>query len=545
MESKNFAEPKWWRGAIIYQIFLRSFQDSNDDGIGDLKGIVKRLPYLASLGVNAIWISPFFTSPMKDMGYDVSDYCDIDPIFGTIDDFDNLLNGAHALGLKVMIDLALGHTSDKHPWFIESRQSLENSKSDWYVWGESKPDGTPPNNWLSVFGGSAWQWDSRRLQYYLHNFLNSQPDLNLHNPAVQDALLNVVRFWLDRGVDGFRLDTINFYFHDKQLRDNPALPADRRNDIIAPKVNPYNHQEHLYSKNQPENLAFLTRFRELLDTYDARTSLGEVGDAQCGLEILGQYTAGNNRVHMCYVFELLQEQRPTPGYIRQIFSKVTNVAADGWICWLFSNHDVARHASRWNLTDKAVRLYASLLMCLRGSVCIYQGEELGLHEADVPFENLQDPYGIEFWPEYKGRDGCRTPMVWEKSSTNAGFSNGTPWLPVSSKQSQRAVSVQEKDDDSILQHYRRAMAIRRQHPALAKGNIQIFESDDNVLCITRHYNEETICCLFNISDTDANANLPDGKWQNIGQDIGASRIPDSGPIPLDAWQAVIAIKTRN
>lgn len=543
MESKNFAGQEWWRGAIIYQIYPRSFQDSNDDGIGDLNGIIKRLPYLASLGVNAIWISPFFTSPMKDMGYDISDYCDVDPIFGTLDDFDNLLNAAHELGLKVMIDLVLSHTSDQHPWFIESRQSLENSKSDWYVWSKPKLDGTPPNNWLSMFGGSAWQWDNRRLQYYLHNFLASQPDLNLHNPAVQDALLNVVRFWLDRGVDGFRLDTINFYFHDKQLRNNPALPVAKRNDSSAPKVNPYNHQEHLYSKNRPENLAFLTRFRALLDTYDARTSLGEIGDAQRGLEILGQYTAGNTRVHMCYVFELLQAQQATPDFIQKVFSKIADVAADGWICWMFSNHDVTRHASRWNLTNKGVRMYATLLMCLRGSVCIYQGEELGLHEVDVPFENLQDPYGIKFWPKYKGRDGCRTPMVWEKHSTNAGFSNGTPWLPISSDQSQRAVSVQEEDDDSVLQHYRHIIALRRTYPALAWGNIQFFESGDTVLCFTRQYNDETIFCLFNMSDTDANANLPTGKWQNIGQDIGSSGILASEPIYLHAWQTVIAIKT--
>jgi alpha-glucosidase len=273
----------WWRGAVIYQIYPRSFQDSNGDGIGDLNGITQRLPYIASLGVDAIWISPFFTSPMKDFGYDVSDYTGIDPMFGTMSDFDVLTETAHSLGLRVMIDLVLSHTSDEHPWFKESRANRDNDKADWFVWAEPKDDGTPPNNWLSIFGGSAWQWDGRREQYYLHNFLTSQPDLNFHCPAVQDALLDVVRFWLDRGVDGFRLDTINFYIHDKLLRSNPALPKDQRDATIAPSVNPYNHQLHLYSKNQPENLAFLERFRAVLEEYDAAAAVGIVGDSNSKL----------------------------------------------------------------------------------------------------------------------------------------------------------------------------------------------------------------------------------------------------------------------
>ena len=543
MESKDIAGQEWWRGAVIYQVYPRSFQDSNDDGIGDLNGIVKRLPYIASLGVDAVWISPFFSSPMKDMGYDVSDYCGIDPIFGTLDDFDVLLEMAHELGLKVIIDLVLSHSSDQHPWFSESRQSRDNERADWYVWSEPKADGTPPNNWLSVFGGSAWQWDSHRQQYYLHNFLASQPDLNLHNTAVQDALLDVVRFWLERGVDGFRLDTINLYFHDKQLRDNPALTAEMRNDSIAPQVNPYNYQQHLYSKNQPENLDFLKRFRALLDEYDARTSLGEVSDAQCGLEILGQYTAGNERVHMCYVFELLQDQLATPSRIRQVFSRVAEVAADGCVCWAFSNHDVMRYASRWNLSDAAIKLYATLLICLRGSVCIYQGDELGLHEADVPFENLQDPYGIEFWPKYKGRDGCRTPMVWEEMSQNAGFSRVPPWLPMSAEHSHCAVSVQEADDDSLLQHYRRAIALRQHNPTIALGDIEFLDAGDNLLCFARHHNDVSICCLFNMSDAVAEVSLPRGQWRNLNNGIGITEIPASGSLSLGFWQAAIVIKT--
>ncbi len=303
-------EQDWWRGAVIYQIYPRSFQDSNNDGVGDLLGIVRRLPHVAALGVDAIWISPFFTSPMRDFGYDVADYRDVDPMFGSLSDFDALIETAHSYGLKVMIDLVLSHSSDQHPWFKESRTSRDNPKADWYVWGEPKPDGTPPNNWLSVFGGSAWHWDAKRMQYYLHNFLKEQPDLNFHHPEVQEALLDVARFWLDRGVDGFRLDTINFYIADLYLRDNPALPADERNDKIAPSVNPYNWQRHIYSKNQPENLDFLKKFHAVLAPYNA-AAVGEVGDAQRGLEIMAEYTSGGDKVEMCYPFEFLQPSRPT------------------------------------------------------------------------------------------------------------------------------------------------------------------------------------------------------------------------------------------
>lgn len=293
------SDQDWWRGAVIYQIYPRSFQDSNGDGIGDLAGITQRLPYVASLGVDAIWISPFFTSPMADFGYDVSNYCDVDPMFGTLADFDALIDTAHSLGLKVMIDLVLSHTSDKHPWFTQSRADKSNDKADWYVWADAKLDGTPPNNWLSIFGGPAWHWDTRRCQYYLHNFLTSQPDLNFHTPSVQDALLDVAQFWLNRGVNGFRLDTINFYFADKELRDNPALPVEERNDRIAPAVNPYNYQLHKHSKNQPETLDFLRRLRAVMDPYNA-AALGEVGDAHRGLEILGEYTSGGDLAQMCY-----------------------------------------------------------------------------------------------------------------------------------------------------------------------------------------------------------------------------------------------------
>jgi len=532
----------WWRGAVIYQVYPRSFQDSDGDGVGDLAGIVQRLPHIAALGVDGVWISPFFPSPMKDFGYDVTDYCGVDPMFGTLADFDALIAAAHEHGLKVIIDLVLSHTSDQHPWFAESRKSRDNAKADWYVWADPKPDGTPPNNWLSVFGGPAWHWDARREQYYLHNFLVEQPDLNLHEPAVQDALLDVARFWLDRGVDGFRLDTINFYFADKQLRDNPPLAPERRNANIAPSVNPYNHQEHIHSKNQPENLDFLRRLRALLEKYPGAMSLGEIGDAQRGLEILGEYTAGDDFVHMCYAFEFLAQEPLTAHRVAEVFSRVDEVAADGWACWALSNHDVIRHASRWGLTPAALRLFAIMLMCLRGSVCLYQGEELGFHEAEVDFEHLQDPYGIQFWPKYKGRDGCRTPMVWEHAFPNGGFSTGRPWLPVDSDHMALAVDLQENDPAAMLHHYRRAIAFRQAHPALAKGTQSEVEATDDVVYFTRTDGDQTIFCAFNLSDTPSEQTMPPGDWAPIGAELGCAGIAPDERFHLGPWQSGLALR---
>ncbi|RAZ91395.1 alpha-glucosidase [Mesorhizobium hawassense] len=530
----------WWRGAVIYQIYPRSYQDSNDDGIGDLKGIVRRLPYIASLGVDAIWISPFFKSPMKDFGYDVSDYCDVDPMFGTLADFDALVTEAHRLGLKVMIDEVLSHTADIHPWFKESRSNRTNAKADWYVWADAKPDGTPPNNWLSIFGGSAWQWDTSRQQYYMHNFLAEQPDLNFHNKEVQDALLDITRFWLERGVDGFRLDTINFYFHSQGLENNPPLPPEERNDQTAPAVNPYNYQDHIYDKSRPENLGFLERFRALLDEYPAQAAVGEVGDSQRGLEVVAAYTADGKRVHMCYSFDFLAPEKISAAKVRAVLEAFGTVARDGWSCWAFSNHDVMRVASRWAAKEADPTAYlkviSALLMSLRGSVCIYQGEELGLGEAELKFEDLQDPYGIRFWPEFKGRDGCRTPMVWDAAARNGGFSAAKPWLPVPGKHLSQAVNVQQGDASSLLEHYRRFLAFRRQHPALAKGDIDFIESDGDTVAFTRREGNERIACAFNLGGKSVEINLGQGALQPL-PGHGFSGQTGSGPVRLGGYGA--------
>jgi alpha-glucosidase len=496
----------WWRGAVIYQIYPRSYQDSTGNGMGDISGITHRLNYIAELGVDAVWISPFFKSPMKDFGYDVSDYKDIDPTFGSLADFDAMIAKAHSLNLKVMIDLVLSHSSNQHPWFVESRQSTDNDKADWYVWADPKADGTPPNNWLSIFGGSAWEWDGRRRQYYLHNFLASQPDLNFHTPAVQDALLDVAKFWLDRGVDGFRLDTINFYIHDVEFRDNPPLPKEQRNSTIAPEVNPYNFQEHLYSKNQPENLVFLERLRALMDRYPATAAVGEVGDAQLGLQIAAEYTKGDNRMHMCYAFEFLTSPKPTAKHIAEVLQKEQAINQDGWTCWALSNHDVVRHGSRWSWDETGFnadlyKLHMTIQLSFRGSVCLYQGEELGLEEADVPYERLQDPYGITFWPEFKGRDGCRTPMVWEATHSSGGFSSVPPWLPIGDTHLALAVDQQIEDQTSILSFYRKFIHFRKQYMALTKGDISDIKATENILSFTRSYDDEKIFCAFNLEDS--------------------------------------------
>jgi alpha-glucosidase len=542
MRQMVVQDPDWWRGAVIYQVYPRSFQDSNGDGIGDLLGIVERLPYIASLGVDAVWISPFFTSPMKDFGYDVSDYCDVDPMFGSLSDFDALISTAHALGVKVIIDLVLSHTSDQHPWFVESRANHDNGRANWYVWADAKPDGTPPNNWLSIFGGSAWQWDTNRCQYFMHNFLDTQPDLNMHEPQVQQALLDVAQFWLDRGVNGFRLDTINFYFHDAQLRDNPALAPERRNDSIAPAVNPYNHQEHVYDKNQPENLEFLRKFRTLMNDYNA-AAVGEVGDAQYGMRILGEYTSGGDKMQMCYAFDFLASNPPTAARVAEVLALVDEVAAEGWVCWAFSNHDVVRHITRWCLTPAAARAYTTMMMCLRGSVCLYQGEELGLPEAQLRFEDLRDPYGIRFWPEFKGRDGARTPMVWAHDTLNAGFSNAQPWLPINSEHLGMAVDAQESAPEALLHHYRRAISFRHAHPLLRQGTLDHLQVDGNVVSFQRILDGATMFCAFNLGQEPARMKVPEGtEWLRIAGELNSTGPGEDGVVHFGPWQPCLLLK---
>ncbi|MGV8832490.1 MAG: alpha-glucosidase family protein [Devosia sp.] len=532
----------WWRGAVIYQIYPRSFQDQDGDGVGDLVGITSRLDYVADLGVDAIWLSPVFTSPMRDFGYDVSNYRDIDPSFGTLEDFDHLVQKAHSLGLKVIIDQVISHSSDKHAWFSESRLSKTNAKADWYVWADPKPDGTPPNNWLSIFGGSAWHWDSRRMQYYLHNFLVQQPDLNFHNPEVQEALLGEMRFWLERGVDGFRLDTVNFYFCSLGFEDNPVVKAEDFNASTAPAVNPYNFQEHIYDKSRPENLDFLRRLRALLDEYPGRTTVGEIGDSQHQLEIMAQYTSGDDMLHMAYTFDYLGGEF-SAAHFHNAIAKTEAEAPEGWICLAFSNHDVVRHVSRWathGQEEAFTRLAATLILSMRGSVCLYQGEELGLKEAELSYADLVDPYGIEFWPEFKGRDGCRTPMVWQAQASNGAFSSANrTWLPVPAEHLTHAVDTQDKVDGSILEFYRSMLDFRSSHPALAKGTIELLPVQGDVLAFVRQLDDERLVCVFNMGESGVSYSLPKGMKPTDTACPGVISVAIDGEIGLEPFGAYI------
>lgn len=485
---------EWWRGAVTYQVYPRSFQDDNGDGIGDLPGITRRLPYLADLGVDVVWLSPVSTSPMRDMGYDVSDYRDIDPVFGTLADFDRMVARAHQLGLKVIIDQVISHSSNLHPAFVESRASRTGPKSDWYVWADPRPDGTPPNNWLAVFGGSAWTWDTRRRQYYFHNFLPEQPDFNFHNPEVQDWHLGNMAFWLDRGVDGFRLDTVNYYFHDRLLRDDAA---DYRVKS-KPENNPYNMQYHLFSKNQPENIAFLERLRALSDRYGSRMLVGEMGESHHAIRMMGDYTSGG-RLHQCYSFDMLGPEF-TAAHFRSKIEEFFAGAPDGWPCWAFSNHDVNRHVTRWLAQgagrEEVAKQAAALLLSFQGSICLYQGEELGQTETELRFEELTDPAGINFWPEERGRDGCRTPMVWERDAPNAGFSTAEKtWLPV--RDPQRAVAVDTQGGEgSVLAFYRRMLAYRKASADLMAGATAFLPLPEPLLGFRRG---AATLCVFNLS----------------------------------------------
>jgi alpha-glucosidase len=504
----------WWRGAVIYQIYPRSFRDTNGDGIGDLAGIAEGLDYIADLGVDGIWISPFFTSPMKDFGYDVADYCGIDPSFGTFEDFDRIIVKAHGLGLKVIIDQVYSHTSDEHAWFQESRSDRANPKADWYVWADPKPDGSPPSNWQSVFGGSAWQWDGPRKQYYLHNFLISQPDLNVHNVAVQDALLDVARFWLGRGVDGFRLDALNFSMHDPDLRDNP--PSGLPQELVT---RPFDMQVKQYNQSHPDIVAFLERIRQTIDEFPGRFTVAEVGGPE-PLAEMKAFTHGGKRLDSAYNFDFLYAPRLTAPLVRASLSQWSGEDGEGWPSWAFSNHDAPRAVTRWTRDGdlaRAARLNLLLLLALRGNPIIYQGEELGLPQGHVAFEDLQDPEAIANWPHTLGRDGARTPMPWAVNSPQAGFSNANrTWLKLDPAHTGLAADRQAKDPVSTLAYTRQLLRLRSDFPALLSGDITLLDTPEDVLAFVRSADGGAVLCAFNLGET-AVAWSPPAGW-------GAARI---------------------
>ncbi|MBO9709481.1 MAG: DUF3459 domain-containing protein [Caulobacter sp.] len=523
----------WWRGAVIYQIYPRSFADSNGDGVGDLPGVTAHLDYVASLGVDAIWLSPFFTSPMRDFGYDVSDYQDVDPIFGTLADFDRLVEKAHALGLKVIIDQVFSHTSDEHAWFKESRRDRTNPKADWYVWADAKPDGSPPSNWQSVFGGPSWTWDARRRQYYLHNFLSAQPDLNVHNPQVQDALVATSRFWLERGVDGFRFDAINFAMHDQALTDNPPILSGE-----GKRNRPFDFQHHFHNQSHADIPAFLSRLRALGEAAGGRFMVAEVGGEQAESE-MKLYTHGDDRLHSAYGFLYLYADTLSGELFRQGAAMWPGGAGEGWPSWTFSNHDAPRAVSRW-AQGRDLKAFADmcllLLVCLRGNVFIYQGEELGLPQAEVPYERLQDPEAIANWPETLGRDGARTPLPWTATGVQAGFSAVEPWLPIDPVHIELAVDRQERDPASTLNLTRRVVALRKQLPGLKAGAMAFVEAPAPLMAFTRGEGDDQVLCAFNLGFETVDWAPPPG-WRILE----SVNLEDAGRVPPTG--GLIAVKT--
>ena len=535
-------ESEWWRGAIIYQIYPRSFFDANEDGTGDLPGIIRKLDYISGLGVDAIWISPFFKSPMRDFGYDVSDYRAVDPIFGNNSDLAALLAAAHERGLRIIVDMVLAHTSDQHLWFQESCENRTNAKADWYVWADPKPDGTPPNNWLSIFGGAAWQWNSRRRQYYLHHYLREQPNLNWHNPAVVAAMFSEVGFWLDAGVDGLRLDAITTLTHDPELRDNPARdPNPGEPQLFSGSNNPFNWQELIYTRDQPRTLELLGELRAVVNRYDDRYLIGEVADVEM-ISVSAKYTRSGEHLHSCYNFELMQRTF-TSSSLRQVMERTEALLGAGWTTWAMSNHDNVRVVTRCGqLTElqgndpALAKLLLAALLSFRGGACIYQGEELGLTEADIAFADLRDPFGIEFWPDYKGRDGCRTPMPWSSQLTNGGFTTAKPWLPIPPEHLALAVNEQDRDPSSVLHAFRRFLAWRKERPALVRGDIAFVGSNEPVLAFERTWKGERILCVFNFSNRTASQPVA-SDWRSIDGHGFDAELEDGKILlpPFGAW----------
>jgi alpha-glucosidase len=482
----------WWKGASVYQVYIRSFCDSNGDGQGDLPGVLSRLDYIAALGVDAIWLSPLHPSPNRDWGYDVSDYDGVQPDYGTLEDFKALVDAAHGRGLKIILDEVLAHTSDEHAWFAASREG-DAAKRDWYVWADPKDDGTVPNNWLSVFGGPAWAYQPARRQYYHHKFLRQQPKLNWTQPEAREAALSVLDLWLGRGVDGFRLDVANAFLHDPALTDNPAIPAPARNDYAWSAA--ANMQRHLHDSNLEENKALLDMVRRRVEKFENRFVFGEFSEE---FERSGCYLPPDKGLHAGYNFALLHAADATA--VRAHLETLAR-HPDHWPCISFSNHDVTRTVSRFgNETPGFAKTMLALLFALRGTVLLYQGEELGLTEVDLRRDQLRDPVGDLYYPLFKGRDGCRTPMPWNAQAPNFGFTSGTPWLPMGRREID-TVSVNEELPFSTLAFAREALQARRASSELRLGELQLLDAPLPVIAFIRRLGSARVLCVFNLGET--------------------------------------------
>ncbi|MCE6987816.1 alpha-amylase family glycosyl hydrolase [Dyadobacter sp. CY323] len=480
----------WWQHGVVYQIYPRSFQDSNGDGIGDLKGIISRLDYLQWLGIDCVWLSPVYPSPMADFGYDISDYQGIHPLFGNMDDFDELLSEVHSRGMKLLLDLVPNHTSDQHPWFLESRSSRSNPKRDWYIWQDAREDGTLPNNWLSVFGGNAWEWDEITGQYYYHAFLKEQPDLNWRNPEVQQAMLDVMRFWLDKGIDGFRVDVMWHMIKDLQLRDNPPSPDSKFNpeDLI------YDHYIPVYSTDQPEVHDIVRMMRDLTDEYDERVLIGEI---YLPIEKLVTYYGQDNRgAHLPFNFQLLTLPWQSQQIALAIDQYEAALPAQGWPNWVLGNHDKPRIASR--IGKSQAKVAAMMLLTLRGTPTIYYGDEIGMRDVPIPMNEIVDPQGLNMPELNVSRDPSRTPMQWS-SEINGGFSQYKPWLRLPYNSGRVNVEVQKQDPHSMLRFYTKLIALRKEHAALNIGTYTPEYSDEQLISYVREHSDSKFLVILNLS----------------------------------------------
>ncbi len=492
----------WWRAGAIYQIYPRSFQDSNGDGVGDLNGILARLDYLARLGVSAIWLSPVYPSPMYDFGYDISDHEDIDPVFGTLEEMQTLIREAHGRGIKVVMDLVLNHTSHLHPWFLESRASRDSAKRDWYLWRDPGPDGGPPNNWESVFGGKAWEYDPATGQYYYHQFLKEQPDLNWRNPAVRARLYQILRFWLERGVDGFRFDVIMSYFKDDLWRDNPP----------ALGLRGYDRQKHIYDQNRPELMDVLADLRAIMNAYPGTMTVGEVESLDSAVRYVGP-----DKLDLAFNFDFLG-QRWLPRLFQESILRYEASLPDGtWPCYVLGNHDRDRFPSRFGggpYADARTKVAATLLLTQRGTPFIYYGEEIGMHNGRLTRDQLRDPLGQRYWPAFAGRDPARTPMQWE---ADGGFSPGVdPWLPLNDPAT-RNVAAQEADPRSILSTYRDLLSLRQSAIALREGTTHfLLKRPVEGLAYLRQHPDQTLLVALNFFgwpiDLRLKGPMPASRW---------------------------------
>jgi len=513
----------WWQTGVVYQIYPRSFKDTTGNGVGDLAGIIEELDYLDGLGIDAIWISPFYPSPMKDFGYDVADYCDVDPLFGDLDTFDRLLEGAHGRGIKLIIDWVPNHSSDEHSWFIESRSSIDNPKRDWYIWREPKPDGSPPNNWGSFFGGPAWTFDEKTGQYYMHQFVPGQPELNWRNPQVKSAMFDTLRFWLDRGVDGVRMDVIGLIIKDEQLRNNPVnLDAQddlRENDLFGRLL-------QVYNMDQDDVHPVLKEIRRLFDQYDERVAIGELwGPLDRWVKYYGK---DGEELHLPFNFRLMDEGTWSAESMQGLVDDMEAALPEfAWPNYVLGNHDRIRLATRFGGQAQA-RLAAMMMLTLRGTPTLYYGDELGIENGVIPPEKIQDPQGVNLGPD-RTRDVCRTPMQWDATAF-AGFSTQDPWLPVSADYTSRNVAALQDDSLSILNLYYDLLALRKNSPAMKFGSYTPVESRaEDCFNYRREVDGERLIISLNFTDEEKSFSLSENA---IGRIALSTHLDREGEIEL-------------